>query len=219
MGKPLDGSDPAPSADSASRLVPRTQLQLSLRTSPSLSRQPPGRAKEDAVAAAVSGLSAVPSPGKCPGAQVNESPWPPSLSPAQAVPFRLMSRPQIMQVTSQPSFLGGPAAPNPREHVRSVAERVNSFSSSEVSGLGAPAPSSCPREAPYMGPTGSPRVFSMSEEMHSREKTKEGRTFLFLISLLYSAQRCLRSMRAEHEHPGHSIVLCVQGCPVRCLFS
>ncbi|TFK07426.1 annexin A9 [Platysternon megacephalum] len=173
VGKPLDGSDPAPSADSASRPLPRTQLQLSLSTSPSLSRQPPGRAKEGAAAAAVSGVSAAPSPGKCPGAQANESPWPPSLSPAQAAPFRLMSRPQIMQVTSQPSFLGGPAA-CPREHVRSMAERVNSFSSSEVSGLGAPAPSSYPREAPYVGPTGSPRVSSVSEEMQGREKTKEG---------------------------------------------
>ncbi|XP_053898823.1 septin-12 isoform X2 [Malaclemys terrapin pileata] len=174
VGKPLDGSDPAPSADSASRPLPRTQLQLSLSTSPSLSRQPgPGRAKEGAAAASVSGVSAAPSPGKCPGAQVNESPWPPSRSPAQAAPFRLMSRPQIMQVTSQPSFLGGPAA-CPREHVRSMAERVNSFSSSEVSGLGAPAPSSYPREVPYMGPAGSPRVSSVSEEMQGREKTKEG---------------------------------------------
>ncbi|EMP39540.1 Septin-9 [Chelonia mydas] len=46
MGKPLDGSDPAPSADSVSRLLPRTQLQLSLSTSPSLSRQPPGSSPE-----------------------------------------------------------------------------------------------------------------------------------------------------------------------------
>ncbi|XP_029767171.1 septin-12 isoform X1 [Terrapene carolina triunguis] len=177
VGKPLGGSDPVPSADSASRPLPRTQLQLSLSTSPSLSRQPPGRAKEGAAAAAVSGVSAAPSPGKCPGAQVNESPWPPSLSPAQAAPFRLMSRPQIMQVTSQPSFLGGPAACS-REHVRSMAERVNSFSSSEVSSLGAPAPSSYPREVPYVGPTGSPMVSSVSEEMQGREKTKEGQSGL-----------------------------------------
>ncbi|KAM9124507.1 septin-12 [Pangshura tecta] len=171
VGKPLNSSDPAPSADSASRPLPGKQLQL--RLSPSLSRQPLGRAKEGAAAATVSGVSAVPSPGKCPGAQVNESPWPPSLSPAQAAPFRLMSRPQIMQVTSQPSFLGGPAA-CPREHVRSTAERVNSFSSSEVSGLRAPAPSSYPREAPYVGPTCSPRVSPVSEGMQGREKTKEG---------------------------------------------
>ncbi|XP_050824127.1 septin-12 isoform X1 [Gopherus flavomarginatus] len=171
VGKPLDSSDPAPSADTASRPLPRKQLQLSL--SPSLSRQPLGRAKEGATAATVSGVSAAPSPGKCPGAQVNENPWPLSLSPAQAAPFRLMSRPQIMQVTSQPSFLGGPAA-CPREHVRSTAERVNSFSSSEISGLRAPAPSSYPRQAPYMGLTGSPRVSPVSKGMQGREKTKEG---------------------------------------------
>ncbi|XP_075755336.1 septin-12 isoform X2 [Pelodiscus sinensis] len=172
VGKPPDGSDPAPSADSASRPLPRTQLQVSLGTSPRLSRQPPGTAKGEA--AAGSGVSAAPSLGRCPSAQVNESPWPPSLSPAQAASFKLLSQPQIMQVTSQPSFLGGPAVPNPREHVRSMGERGSSFCSK--TGLRAPAPSSCPREAPYMGPTGSPGTSSVSEGPPGQEKTTEGRS-------------------------------------------
>ncbi|XP_074866379.1 septin-12 isoform X2 [Carettochelys insculpta] len=157
VGKPLDGSDPGQTGDSAARPRPSSQLQAS-------PQQPLGLAKG----------AAAPCPGRCPSVHVNESPRPPSLSPAQAAPFRLMSQPQIMRVTSHPSFLGGPAVPGPRERVRFTAERVNSFSCSEISGFRAPAPSFCPREASSGAPAGSPSVSSVSEELHSQEKTGEG---------------------------------------------
>ncbi|XP_059572960.1 septin-12 isoform X1 [Alligator mississippiensis] len=181
MGKPLDGSDSTSSTDSTPRPLPRTQLKVSLSASPSLSQE----AKEEAAAATtttVSGVSMVPSPGRLLGMQAPESPVPLPQSPSQAASFRLVSQPQTMQVTSQPSFLRGqelalsqeaPTAPSPKRHAKPMTEKTNSSSGSKISGLQAPMPGSYPMETPNMGMTGPPEVASVPE-VHSREKTKEG---------------------------------------------
>ncbi|XP_019395379.1 PREDICTED: septin-12 isoform X2 [Crocodylus porosus] len=182
MWKPPDGSDSTPSTDSMPRPLPRTQLKVSLSASPSLSQH---KAKEEAAVATtttVSGVSMVTSPGRLLGMQVPESPVPVPHSPPQAASFRLVSQPQTVQVTSQPSFLGGqalalsqeaPTAPGPKRYAKLMTEKTNSSSGSKISGLQAPMPDSYPTETPNMGMTGPLEVASVPE-VHSREKTKEG---------------------------------------------
>ncbi|KAM6245026.1 septin-12 [Spheniscus humboldti] len=82
------GWDVAPCA------LPRPQLRVSLSASPGPAHRPPPlpRGQGEAVPA-----PAAPSPGRAEG-------LPPT---PQAAPFKLVSQPQTVQVSSQPAFLGG----------------------------------------------------------------------------------------------------------------
>ncbi|XP_042654498.1 septin-12 isoform X2 [Tyto alba] len=80
--------------DTAPRALPRPQLRVSLSASPGPARRPPPLPWEQGEAAPA---PAAPSPGRPEGPQ----PAP------QAAPFKLVSQPQTVQVSSQPAFLGG----------------------------------------------------------------------------------------------------------------
>ncbi|KAM6320145.1 uncharacterized protein O3Q21_007038 [Podargus strigoides] len=91
LGPRLPGGwDPAP------RALPRPQLRVSLGASPDPARCPlllPWGQGETALA------PVTPSPGRAEGL--------PPLPAPQAAPFKLVSQPQTVQVSSQPAFLGG----------------------------------------------------------------------------------------------------------------
>ncbi|KAM6079470.1 LOW QUALITY PROTEIN: uncharacterized protein LJ206_009085 [Theristicus caerulescens] len=98
------GWDVAPCA------LPRPQLRVSLGASPGPAHRPPPLPRGQGEAALA---PAAPSPGRAEG-------LPPPPAP-QAAPFKLVSQPQTVQVSSQPAFLGGlvlvpalgtPAAPS-----------------------------------------------------------------------------------------------------------
>ncbi|XP_072734440.1 uncharacterized protein [Ciconia boyciana] len=89
-GRLLGGWDVAPCT------LPRPQLRVSLGASPGPARRPPPLPRGQGEAAPA---PAVPSPGRAEG-------LPPPPAP-QAAPFKLVSQPQTVQVTSQPAFLGG----------------------------------------------------------------------------------------------------------------
>lgn len=83
--------------DAAPRALPRPQLRISLGASPGLAHRPPPLPRGQGEAAPA---PAAPSPGRAEGLP------PPPLAP-QAAPFKLVSQPQTVQVSSQPAFLGG----------------------------------------------------------------------------------------------------------------
>ncbi|XP_059682541.1 LOW QUALITY PROTEIN: septin-9-like [Gavia stellata] len=82
--------------DVAPRALPRPQLRVSLGTSPGLAHRPPPLPRGQGEAAPA---PTAPSPGRAEG-------LPPPPAP-QAAPFKLVSQPQTVQVSSQPAFLGG----------------------------------------------------------------------------------------------------------------
>lgn len=75
---------------------PLPQLRVSLGASPSLARRPPPLPRGQGEAAPA---PAAPSPGRAEGLLPPPAP--------QAAPFKLVSQPQTVQVSSQPAFLGG----------------------------------------------------------------------------------------------------------------
>ncbi|XP_010565345.1 PREDICTED: basic proline-rich protein-like [Haliaeetus leucocephalus] len=81
--------------DAAPRALPRPQLRVSLGASPGLAHRPPPLPRGQGEAAPA---PAAPSPGRAEGLP------PPA---PQAAPFKLVSQPQTVQVSSQPAFLGG----------------------------------------------------------------------------------------------------------------
>ncbi|KAM6121931.1 LOW QUALITY PROTEIN: septin-12 [Phoenicopterus ruber ruber] len=107
---PYDGTEAAPGLptlpegpgerlpggrDTAPPVLPRPQLRVSLGASPSPLCRPPPLPRGQGEAAPA---PAAPCPGRAEG-----------LPPApQAAPFKLVSQPQTVQVSSQPAFLGGP---------------------------------------------------------------------------------------------------------------
>ncbi|XP_075371281.1 uncharacterized protein LOC142416075 isoform X1 [Mycteria americana] len=89
-GRLLGGWDVAPCT------LPRPQLRVSLGASPGPARRPPPLPRGQGEAAPA---PAAPSPGRAEGLPLPPAP--------QATPFKLVSQPQTVQVTSQPAFLGG----------------------------------------------------------------------------------------------------------------
>ncbi|KAM9599202.1 septin-12 isoform 3-T3 [Morphnus guianensis] len=108
---PYDGTEAAPGLptlpegpggrlpggwDAAPHALPRPQLRVSLGASPGLAHRPPPLPRGQGEAAPA---PTAPSPGRAEG-------LPPPPAP-QAAPFKLVSQPQTVQVSSQPAFLGG----------------------------------------------------------------------------------------------------------------
>ncbi|XP_075021942.1 septin-12 isoform X1 [Calonectris borealis] len=84
------------SSDVAPGALPRPQLRVSLGASPGPAHRPPPLPRGQGEAAPA---PAAPAPGRAEG-------LPPPPAP-QAAPFKLVSQPQTVQVSSQPAFLGG----------------------------------------------------------------------------------------------------------------
>ncbi|XP_074697080.1 septin-12 isoform X1 [Strix aluco] len=82
--------------DAAPRTLPQPQLRVSLGASPSPVRQPLPLPRGQGEAAPA---PTAPSPGRAEGLLPLPAP--------QAAPFKLVSQPQTVQVSSQPAFLGG----------------------------------------------------------------------------------------------------------------
>ncbi|KAM6196839.1 septin-12 [Sarcoramphus papa] len=82
--------------DAAPRTLPRPQLRVSLDASPGPARRPLPLPRGQGEAAPV---PTAPSPGRAEGLLPPAAP--------QAAPFKLVSQPQTVQVSSQPAFLGG----------------------------------------------------------------------------------------------------------------
>ncbi|XP_054246873.1 septin-9-like [Indicator indicator] len=107
---PYDGNEAAPGLptftagprewNTAPQVLPqpplRVSLDVSLSASPSLARRPPPMPRGQGEAVLV---PSAPFPGRAEG-------LPPHAVP-QAAPFKLVSQPQTVQVSSQPAFLGG----------------------------------------------------------------------------------------------------------------
>lgn len=96
--------------DVAPHALPQLHLRVSLGANPSLAHRPPSLSRGHGEA---SPAPTAPSPGRAEGL--------PPLPAPQAAPFKLVSQPQTVQVSSQPAFLGGlvlvptlgtPAAPS-----------------------------------------------------------------------------------------------------------
>lgn len=127
---------------------PRTQLRVCLSASPRLARPPPRGPGDATLAATVAtdpgeGLSMLPAP--------------------QAAPFKLVSQPQTVQVSSQPTFLGGlvlmsgaPAAPRDGTGTGPLVGNSSSASSVGPQGPNEAADGCCTPGTPEHGRTRSP---------------------------------------------------------------
>lgn len=127
---------------------PRTQLRVCLSASPRLARPPPRGPGDATLAATVAtdpgeGLSMLPAP--------------------QAAPFKLVSQPQTVQVSSQPTFLGGlvlmsgtPAAPRDGTGTGPLVGDSSSASSVGPQGPSEAADGCCTPGTPEHGRSHSP---------------------------------------------------------------
>uniref|UniRef100_A0A8B9ZR68 Septin 12 n=1 Tax=Anas zonorhyncha TaxID=75864 RepID=A0A8B9ZR68_9AVES len=132
---------------------PRTQLRVCLSASPRLARPPPRGPGDATLAATVAtdpgeGLSLLPAP--------------------QAAPFKLVSQPQTVQVSSQPTFLGGlvlmsgtPAAPRDGTGTGPLVGNSSSASSVGPQGPSEAADGCCTPGTPEHGSSLEPQESSM----------------------------------------------------------
>uniref|UniRef100_A0A493TYC4 Septin 12 n=1 Tax=Anas platyrhynchos platyrhynchos TaxID=8840 RepID=A0A493TYC4_ANAPP len=137
---------------------PRTQLRVCLSASPRLARPPPRGPGDATLAATVAtdpgeGLSMLPAP--------------------QAAPFKLVSQPQTVQVSSQPTFLGGlvlmsgtPAAPRDGTGTGPLVGDSSSASSVGPQGPSEAADGCCTPGTPEHGPRGE------EEEEEERRRSR-----------------------------------------------
>uniref|UniRef100_A0A8B9TXF3 Septin-type G domain-containing protein n=1 Tax=Anas platyrhynchos TaxID=8839 RepID=A0A8B9TXF3_ANAPL len=137
---------------------PRTQLRVCLSASPRLARPPPRGPGDATLAAPVAtdpgeGLSMLPAP--------------------QAAPFKLVSQPQTVQVSSQPTFLGGlvlmsgtPAAPRDGTGTGPLVGDSSSASSVGPQGPSEAADGCCTPGTPEHGPRGE------EEEEEERRRSR-----------------------------------------------
>uniref|UniRef100_A0A8B9UFY1 Septin 12 n=2 Tax=Anas TaxID=8835 RepID=A0A8B9UFY1_9AVES len=137
---------------------PRTQLRVCLSASPRLARPPPRGPGDATLAATVAtdpgeGLSLLPAP--------------------QAAPFKLVSQPQTVQVSSQPTFLGGlvlmsgtPAAPRDGTGTGPLVGNSSSASSVGPQGPSEAADGCCTPGTPEHVPRGE------EEEEEERRRSR-----------------------------------------------
>ncbi|XP_035195399.1 septin-12 isoform X1 [Oxyura jamaicensis] len=126
--------------------LPRTQLRVCLSASPRLARPPP-RGPGDATLAATMATD--------PGEALS------LLPPPQAAPFKLVTQPQTVQVSSQPTFLGGlvlmsgtPAAPRDGGDTGPPMGNPSGASSVGPQGPSEAADGCCTPGTPEHGPRG-----------------------------------------------------------------
>ncbi|XP_030068596.1 septin-12 isoform X2 [Microcaecilia unicolor] len=173
--KPPDVSSLDSGRDSVSRLLPRTQLKVNLQTNPSIQTKPtsqqPILVVKDETAEPFKGMPVIPSPVPLPtDMSIDESCT--SISTPQV---QLVSQLEAVQEMSS-VFCSTPLPSVPKDYLRCMIERANSFTQTDGLGLKAPAPVSTLQNSPYGGKT-SRSSGGLVQESHIAAHTKEVEEF------------------------------------------
>ncbi|XP_029432004.1 septin-12 isoform X2 [Rhinatrema bivittatum] len=183
--KPVDGPSSVPGIDSVFRPLPKTQLKVSLHANTSIQTKPSPQqpmlvVKEDP-AEPIEGMPLIPSPVHLPTeVPVGES-HTSSLSSSQDSQFQLVSQLQTVQGMSpgscsillQKQQESTPVQPVPKDNLRSMIERANSFTQADGPGLKSPTAISILQQAPHSGKLSRSFGGSLQEKPQNTEQTNE----------------------------------------------
>ncbi|XP_029432007.1 septin-12 isoform X5 [Rhinatrema bivittatum] len=186
--KPVDGPSSVPGIDSVFRPLPKTQLKVSLHANTSIQTKPSPQqpmlvVKEDP-AEPIEGMPLIPSPVHLPTeVPVGES-HTSSLSSSQDSQFQLVSQLQTVQGMSpgscsillQKQQESTPVQPVPKDNLRSMIERANSFTQADGPGLKSPTAISILQQAPHSGKLSRSFGGSLQEKPQNTEQTNEERS-------------------------------------------